>query len=397
VAAWVAAGPSQAAPPAQNAAPPTAKSATPAPPTAAPGPKADFLKWVNEVAAAKKLSICRYGQLRHPGETAGSFAQLGSPTDHDQRNGTWLFQHEKARWSYTGEPPSATMSVGKCDGAPTWEKVESATVWYLASDVKYIWDTEDVTFVSGELVMLRESHNDVDGHVYIDWLKGTEDTVDHDQAEPEAKGERAIGLLVALPPDSPWIKRAPAPTFVPFGAKNRKDAADADLAAQVLDKGKGAVQIVVDVTDDRVVPVPAGADARRFVRGDHLEIWLADPDSSTVNRQLGIGLLADGGADVRWLLPKDYKEKTPPVRRSGSHVEIDLSAAALGVAGDKDFVNGRGSVPLTIAFSDADDPAAGQQTVIATSPVRWNRRDTFSRLHCFPGKNRRFPLFGNPL
>ena len=46
---------------------------------AAPNPKDDFLRWVNELARAKKLKVCRAGQLRHPGEEAGFFAQLGDP------------------------------------------------------------------------------------------------------------------------------------------------------------------------------------------------------------------------------------------------------------------------------------------------------------------------------
>jgi hypothetical protein len=78
--------------------------------------------------------------------------------------------------------------------------------------------------------------------------------------------------------------------------------------------------------------------------------------------------------------PKDW---SPPFafgfgvpRRAASHVEIDLPAPALGSEGDADFVNGRRTVPLAVAFSDADDAASGQQTVIATSPLRWNRRNS---------------------
>jgi hypothetical protein len=373
-----------------------AKDQGPAAPQS-PGSKAGFLKWLNEVAGAKKLSICRHGQLHYPGETVGYFAQLGSPTDHYQRDGAWLFAHDKARWSDTALPPgSSIMNVNRCDVPPVWEEVESVTVGYRGVSANYIWDMNDVTLVGGELVTLREEHHDVDGSSEQNWLKAVETTVEHDQAEPEPKGERTTGILVALPPGSRWIKSWKTPMFVPFGAKNRKDAEDADLAVYVLDLGKGGIRIVIDITDDRAVPTPARADARQFVRSDHLEIWLADPDSSTLNKQLGIGLLADGGADVRWLLPKDSKEKIPAVRRAASHVEVDLPTAVLGIEGD-DFATGRRSVPLAVAFSDADDAASGQQTVIATSPLRWNRRNSFSELHCFPGKNRRFPLFGTPL
>lgn len=44
---------------------------------------------------------------------------------------------------------------------------------------------------------------------------------------------------------------------------------------------------------------------------------------------------------------------------------------------------------------DGDDPAAGQQTVIATSPVRWNRCWSFGALVWLASKAGRFPSFGS--
>ena len=65
------------------------------------------------------------------------------------------------------------------------------------------------------------------------------------------------------------------------------------------------------------------------------------------------------------------------VRRTGTHFEVDLSLAMLGLEESAAPPNGELSVDLTVAFSDADDASAGQQTVVATSPVRWNRQETF--------------------
>ena len=173
----------------------------------------------------------------------------------------------------------------------------------------YIWNKDEVTFVGGEPVTLRDSHQDVDGVSTRDWLRATDQTVDWEQGTPAPKSDTTAGMLIAMPPGSRWIKSWTTPTFVPFGDDKRLSPADADLAVHALDMGKVGVQLVVDITDDRVVAAPARADARRFIRGDHLEIWLADPTSETANRQLGIGLLADGKADVRWLLPKGATER----------------------------------------------------------------------------------------
>ena len=54
-------------------------------------------------------------------------------------------------------------------------------------------------------------------------------------------------------------------------------------------------------------------------------------------------------------------------------------------------------LPFSVAFSDSDEAGAKQQTVIATSPVRWNRRETFGELIRLPSNSRRFPLFGEPM
>ena len=55
------------------------------------------------------------------------------------------------------------------------------------------------------------------------------------------------------------------------------------------------------------------------------------------------------------------------------------------------------TLPFTVAFSDTDDPGAKQQTVIATSPVRWNRKETFGELTRLPSNAKRFPTFGKAM
>ena len=243
--------------------------------------------------------------------------------------------------------------------------------------------------------MLTEVHSDIDGDTGVDWLKATEERHDANWEGGEPPTPAGThGMLVALPTGSRWIKSWKTPTFVSFGEKNRTGPADADLAAYALDLNKAGIRIVVDITDNRAVPTPAKASARALVRSDHLELWWV-PSGSAEAKQLGIGMRADGSADVRWLRPAASTEKVPEVRRTGSHFEIDLSLATLRLDANKP--DGDRSLPFTIAFSDTDEAAAKQQTVIATSPVRWNRRETFGELIRLPSNGRRFPSFGEAM
>ena len=362
--------------------------------TASTSPKGVFLRWATELARAKKLSVCRAGQLQYPGEPSGYFAMLGRDEPHGQPDAIWVFGQGQVHWSFTRI--QSAITVEECPASPPWEQHESVTVSSGGIGARYMWDNFDVTFVEGEPVILTEEHHDVDGSVNSDWLLATEHVVEHDQAEPEPTGKSDRGLLIAMLPGSRWIKTWKTPTFVPFGAKNRQNAGDADLAAYVVDRGKAGIQVVVDVTDDLPVPTAVRAPARKFIRSDHLEIWWR-PYGASKNKQLGIGLLGDGTVDVRWLLPSQGSEGTPVVRRTGTHLEVDLSLATLGLEESAAPPNSELSVDFTVAFSDADDAGAGQQTVVATSPVLWNRQETFGRLIWLSSKARRFPSFASRL
>jgi hypothetical protein len=363
---------------------------------ATPDGKTDFLRWAKEVAGARKLLVCRAGQLRYPGEEAGYFAVLGDPKLDiplvSSSNQIVLLSNGKKRWRYA--QTALTVHIGCAVPAP-WEEVDTLTIRAQDLATRWLWDEEEVTFVSGEPVMLKEVHSDIDGETSVDWLEAIEESQDANWEGGEPPTPAGThGMLVALPTGSRWIKSWKTPTFVSFGEKNRTGPADADLAAYALDLDKAGTRIVVDVTDDRAVPTPAKANARALVRSDHLELWWV-PDDSSEAKQLGIGMRADGSADVRWLLPAASTEKVPEVRRTGSHFEIDLSLATLGLDASKPDADRR--LRFTIAFSDVDQAGAKQQTVIATSPVRWNRRETFGELIRLPSNSRRFPSFGEPM
>jgi len=371
---------------------------------APPDGKAEFLRWATEVARGKKVLVCRAGQLRYPGEEAGYFAVIGDPKQdiplESSSNHIVLLSSGKQHWQYA--QTALTVHLAGCDDGPvTWEQSETLTVRAQDLATKWLWDEEDITFVSGEPVMLQEVHSDIDGITTIDWLAATDETEDSNWDGDENKESHAgtHGVLLALPSGSRWIKSWKTPTFVSFGEKNRTGPADADLAAYALDMNKAGFRLVVDVTDDRAVPTPAKADAKALVRSDHLELWWV-PRDSTQAKQLGIGMRADGTAAVQWLMPAASTEKVPEVRRTGSHFEIDLSFATLGIdvkTVDAKKLDGYQSFPFTVAFSDSDEAGGKQQTVIATSPVHWNRPESFGELTRLSTHSGRFPAFGEPM
>jgi hypothetical protein len=51
-------------------------------------------------------------------------------------------------------------------------------------------------------------------------------------------------------------------------------------------------------------------------------------------------------------------------------------------------------VPLTIAWSDADDPGGGQKSLIATSALKFAKPETFGTLGIF-GNGQRYPAYGD--
>jgi len=360
---------------------------------------------VKQVAARKKLAICSWGQLRyrHQGKSPGFFAVVvGGGKGAERTEAVMLGRGRFERWREADDTYSLD---GACDvgGAtppandPDWTDLDVMSSYFDdRPSYRYMQDNE--TFIDGELVRLGDRSGDVDQTEETNWVEAVRRSQARDQGgggEDEAPSEeQRHGLVVVLPPGSPWLPRWRTPTFVSFGAKYRKARGDADLVVKATEPSPETVTIQIDVKDDRLVPVAPGADDKQFLRGDHVELWWhhrGTPTETEGNRQLGVGLLADGTADVRWLImPQDAARDLPIVRRTGAHLEVDLPVARVAV---RDGAAAAWSAPFTVAFSDADDPKAGQQTVVATSTLRWNKEDTFGELARFDSTCRRFPSF----
>lgn len=216
----------------------------------------------------------------------------------------------------------------------------------------------------------------------------------------EGPGEASHGggwraLLPVLAREQPL---PPTVNRVTFGKQHWSGEADAALEVSVLREGADAVRVRVKVRDDVARPVPKDADAARFLAADHLELWwqvAADAPCDEAKkaecpvRQLGVALREGGGVEARWLHPEKAPDALPAVELREDRVEVVLPLKLLGLRAPSP----RPSWPFTVAFSDSDSAEPGQQTLVATSGLRWGVPDTFSEL-VFTGEGRRYPAPG---
>jgi hypothetical protein len=200
-------------------------------------------------------------------------------------------------------------------------------------------------------------------------------------------------MLFALPEGSRWWAKVPAaPIDVTFGAKRWTGKPDADFNVRVVVVPQG-LRVELAATDDRAVPPAADADPRAIVRADHFELWFcAEGEHSSECEdkpaQLAVARTAAGGALSRWLRPHPRGAPAPAATIEKDHLVVVLPRALLGAEPTGDVQPAL--VPLTIAYSDSDDPAAGQQTMVATARIKRAKPDPPSLL-ALPYDDRPFP------
>jgi hypothetical protein len=161
----------------------------------------------------------------------------------------------------------------------------------------------------------------------------------------------------------------PVPVDVTYGAKRWTGKPDADFSVRVLVVPQG-FRVELSAVDDRAVLPTADADARAMVRADHFELWFcAGGEYSSqcgTPAQLGVARTAGGGAIARWLRPHPAGAPVPTVSLEQNRLAVILPRALVGAdVGTEPIL-----VPLTVAYSDSDDAGAGQQTMVATAPIR---------------------------
>jgi hypothetical protein len=330
-----------------------------------------FMRWAEKLAEAEHKTICGEGSLTYPAsKIPGRFVWF---FDKARSHANWIvFESNGRRWLYRHEGRADwggnELQCGQPGGGVVHEDLE-----LRFSEQSNISDTtETITFVDGDLVEVDESQNGYHDADRTSWIEGT-----HTESDPhpldDSPEDVSQHMLFALPEGSRWwAKVPPAPVDVTFGAKRWSGKADADFAARVVLVPQG-LKVELAATDDRAVLPPADADARAMVRADHFELWFCqDQERSNECRdkpaQLGVARTAGGGALARWLRPHPRGAPVPAVSVEKDRLVVILPLALVGAE-----PRGPGSsalVPFTVAYSDSDDPAAGQQTMVATAPVK---------------------------
>jgi hypothetical protein len=270
------------------------------------------------------------------------------------------------KWLYT--EPGDVLELRCEEPSRTFEKQDYLTIHREDSAGGHNWEDRDVT-VDAEHgpVMLRvqEGRNEGGGDDTntVDWKALVKTAEIRVGAEPSdgGPGLTAQGAVfpIAKPGGQPLGDLPQARTWVTYGKKAWTGDPDASMAVRVT-AAENKFVIRISVTDDKHVPVKAGADPAALLRGDHIEIWYSGSGRSEP-RQFGFPVpeASSQPAAPIWLFPAKSTGR-PPAR-----VTLQKSLSQ------------RAEVPLTVVFSDSDDLAGGQQTLVATSQLHKRVVDSF--------------------
>jgi hypothetical protein len=375
------AAPAPAAP--APAAPPP--SSSPAPPPSS-SPEA-FQRWAREAARQQAGDLCRFGAFQlDERQPRAFFAVLRRQVDKDLQFtliATWG-EHQRV---FVTEPVFVTSM--DCPKAPRWETGKHVRLGPWGPDKDYA----TIAVADGELVLLSQASEGGGVTTGVRWDEPGEGfTNDEDPADSAGKA-----ILLILDAGSPWRGRLPPPrNWVTFGRAAHTGPADAEIDARVdLAAADRTLRVRLSAKDDVARPLAAaGAPDAAFIKADHFELWFCaggkgqSCDKRSV-RQLGVARLADGKLHARWLHPKGNKEPLPAVTGDAAAVEVTLPLARVqhdqGLAVD---VEGK----LTAVYSDSDGEGKGQETIVATSQLRWGNPDSFGRFVRLPD-GARFPRF----
>ncbi|HZH17560.1 MAG TPA: hypothetical protein VE057_24615 [Archangium sp.] len=289
-----------------------------------------------------------------------------------------------------------------CPSSPP-EKHPLPTRLGLSMDDYRTWSSATVAFreerpvvlesSEGSALILGESHGgasekeDWESLTFGSTSEYTETTESGDTHHQKTSFTGALLPVLA----SPGMAATLPPTHnqVTHGAKHWRNAKDASFRVAALAQGPDAVRLRIQVREDVTVPATSGMSDRDLLGTDHLELWWAARDGQGVStRQLAVARTGEGTLLARWLHPAGLTEPLPTVALDGDTFVVDLPLSSLGVTRPEESWQ----APFTVVFSDSDVPGAGQQTLVATSTLRWNEPETFGRLVSFPGHTRYPPV-----
>ncbi len=375
-----------------------------------------FAQWADSIATAEDSHIAGFYAGHFAGDrTPVRAARFKSEKMPDETQEVWLVERAPGeRWRIqndTGVWPTGIWANDEegprgpvTDPSAHFEPLPDALPLGVQG-MTGMMDTLDVALLEGRWATLRSGLSQ-GGHGYshadlTDWTT----LRSHGETYTEGAGEEAestetkvqASLLVALPASAAENTKLPAvQNFPVFGAKNWAGPVDASFQAGAVLESPEVVRLDVQVTDDKRVPVPPRATDKELVAADHLELWLSEPKPcrgeehpGSHPRQLVAGVRADGSVDARWLYPAGTVPPVPRVTADGNRFSIwlPIPRPAQTAKACEDRI-----IPLTVAWSDADDPASGQKTLLATSTLKFARPETFGGLGIF-GKGERYPGF----
>jgi hypothetical protein len=340
--------------------------------SAEPDRDAAFQAWASEA------TVVRWGTLGPVGAETGRWAFV------DVEDGcAWRLEaNDGRRWSIgSSVSGDGTAECGVRDPAwAPWPEPRFDATTHLAN-----WYTHDAYGWDGSLRLVSKTSS-VGGRpdsYSVDYGAGTW----HEEEGNDYPDERGVetndgdywyrsGILFVAERD----ERAARRRAVPLTFQRLPRRATAEARATVWRDGSDTV-LLVEVDDDVDVPVAAD-DERSLVRADHVEVWWSDPRTNNAV-QVGVGFDASGAAVIRSLVGR---AALPTATR-------DPDGATLGTRWSLRFTpphplaaeSGPGSpmhLHFSVAYSDSDDPAAGQQSLVASGDLRYRDVHSFDRLHC---------------
>ena len=356
---------------------------------APPDDVAAFQQLAKTAAKTKGATLCRWGTVQYGKDNPKAFFAVYQSSAADDRHWVVFVAWDDQREAYRSDTDD--LAATPCPGGtkpPAWETLQAVPLGPVALRPK---EWAEIAVVDDELVQISERAEDHNFASRTDW----ETLVDSESffSPPSERAAAILPIIDGVDGNSDNRKagasaprRAPKPeTWVTFSRGEHGGPTDGDLDVRVR-LVKDALEITLFATDDVAIPpTRAGLPTGRFIKADHFEIWFCarkatkDCDRRGA-RQLGIAKTADGKIERRWLHPQRNKEPLPAIAaapsEAGGGLVVTLPLGMIRHDGRADlYLDGE----LTVAYSDTDDPAKGQEAVIATSRLRWGDGASFGR------------------
>lgn len=186
---------------------------------------------------------------------------------------------------------------------------------------------------------------------------------DHSGEGPGETVALESAVLVAGPRPAP---PSPLPTWVTWGKEQWSGDADAALRVSTHHDAQALI-VQLRAQDDVVVPARDNSP-KGILRADHFELWWSEGHQPV---QLGVTLDGNGQPRATWFVGPQRSHALPRTTRVAGGIEVELPREWLERNGD-------GSTPFAVSYSDSDDPARGQQTLVSSTSHRPSRTDVGS-------------------